>query len=62
MSHNNNKKTGDNNNHHHRHRSQVSDYREKIPPNQAQDQEVGVHYENEEIVDSEWEDFEKLLR
>ena len=43
-------------------RGQMSDYREKIPPNDG-DQEGGVvPYENEEIVDSEWEDFEKLLR
>lgn len=39
------------------HRGQMSDYREKIPP-----EEGVVPYENEEIVDSEWEDFEKLLR
>lgn len=44
---------------HSHHRNQMSDYRDKIPPNE--DQGV-VPYENEEIVDSEWEDFEKLLR
>lgn len=44
----------------HQHRGQMSDYREKIPPNE--EEEGVVPYETEQIVDSEWEDFEKLLR
>lgn len=43
-------------------RGQMSDYREKIPPNETTTDEGVVSNENEEIVDSEWEDFEKLLR
>lgn len=44
----------------HQHRGQMSaDYRDKIPPNED---EGAVPYETEQIVDSEWEDFEKLLR
>lgn len=41
-------------------RGQMSDYREKIPPNSEGEEGEVVPYEND--VDSEWEDFEKLLR
>lgn len=48
----------------HHHRAQLSDYREKIPPHGGEeaDGQVVPYEKDEQIVDSEWEDFEKLLR
>lgn len=49
-------------NRHHSGRGQMSDYREKIPPNSEGEEGEEVLPYGENDVDSEWEDFEKLLR
>lgn len=46
----------------HHHRAQLSDYRDKISPDGEEDGQVVPYEKDEQIVDSEWEDFEKLLR